>query len=84
MSVQELLATHTSKQLSEWAAFDEVYGFGDHKLYDVLAAIHEQIQLTNHLLGAAHFTDEDTENPIPAPDRLPRGGERKPVGDDEE
>lgn len=84
MSVRELLATHTSYELSEWEAFEEVYGFGDHKLYDVLAAIHEQVQLTNHLLGAAHFTKEDEENPIPAPKRLPRGGERQPDEDDEE
>jgi hypothetical protein len=84
MSVRELLASHTSHELAEWEAFDRVYGFGDEKLYDVLCAIHEQVQLTNHLLGAAHFTDEDTENPIPAPTRLPRGGERPPDEDDEE
>jgi hypothetical protein len=84
MSVRELLATHTSRELAEWVAYDRVYGFGDHKLYDVLAALHEQVQLTNHILGQAHFADEDNENPIPFPTPLPRGGEREPVEDDDE
>lgn len=89
MSVRELLATHTARELSEWQAFDRVYGFGDEHLHDVLADIHEQLQLTNHLLGAAHFTPEDAEpedNPIPPPDRYPRGRDQLPGydGDDEE
>jgi hypothetical protein len=85
MSVDELLKTHTSYQLAEWHANARVNGLSDPELFEVLAGIHEQIQLTNHLLGAAHFTDgEDGENPIPAPRRLPRAGERLPVEDDEE
>jgi hypothetical protein len=77
MPVRELLATHTARELSEWQAFDRVHGFGDARLEDVLAAIHEQLQLTNHLLGAAHFTPEDEpeENPVPPPERYPRGGD---------
>lgn len=84
MSVRELLASHTSWELAEWEAFDRVYGFGENRLFEVLADMHEQMQLTNHLLGAAHFADEDNENPIAAPDRYPRGGERAPAEDDEE
>lgn len=89
MSVRELLATHTSVELAEWQAFDRVYGFGDEHLHNVLADIHEQVQLTNHLLGAAHFTPEDEpdENPVPSPERYPRGSDQKPTpdeGDDEE
>jgi hypothetical protein len=84
MSVRELLASHTARELAEWEAYDRVYGFGDEKLHEVLAAIHEQVQLTNHLLGQAHFTDNDGEgNPIPEPSRYPRGGE-PPEEDDEE
>ena len=79
-----MLATHTSQELAEWRAFDRVYGFGDEKLHDVLAGIHEQLQLTNHLLGAAHFSDDDHENPIPPPTRLPRGGERPVAQEDSE
>lgn len=70
-----MLASHTSHELAEWEAYDRVYGFGDEKLHEVLAGMHEQLQLTNHLLGAAHFTDEETDNPIPEPIRYPRGGE---------
>lgn len=78
MKVSELLATHTSWELAEWQAFDVVHGFGDARIEAVLADIHEQLQMTNHLLGAAHFTPEDEpeENPIPPPTRYPRGGDR--------
>jgi hypothetical protein len=84
MSVKDLLASHTSYELTEWEAYERVYGFTDPKLYDLLAAIHEEVQLTNHLLGGAHFTEEGGENPVPAPTRLPRPGERLPVEEDEE
>lgn len=86
MSVRELLATHTSVELSEWQAFERVYGFGDEHVHDVLADIHEQLQLTNHLIGGAHFTPEGEpeENPIPEPERYPRGREQQPdYGDDD-
>lgn len=84
MSVRQLLASHTSQELSEWEAFDRVHGFGDERLCDVLTEIHYQVQLTNHLLGAAHFTEEDGENPIPVPKRLPRGGEYASLAEDDE
>lgn len=85
MSVRELLATHSSVELTEWQAFDRVHGFGDARLEAVLADIHEQLQLTNHLLGAAHFTpdDEPEENPIPPPERYRRGGEPPKEEEDE-
>lgn len=85
MSVRELLATHTSQELAEWRAFEAVYGFGDEHLHEVLAGIHEQLQLTNHLLGAAHFTPENEpeENPVPAPERYPRGRDQRPGMEDE-
>lgn len=86
MSVRELLATHTAHELSEWQAFDRVYGFGDEHVHDALGDIHEQLQLIAHLLGGAHFTPEGEpeENPIPAPERYPRGRDQRPSGDDEE
>jgi len=84
MSVRELLATHTSRELSEWVAYDNVYGFGDHKLYDVLAGIHEQIQVLNYMFGQANFANEEHENPIPKPERLARGGELPPQEEDDE
>lgn len=85
MSVRELLATHTSRELTEWQAFDRVHGFGDARLEAVLADIQEQLQLTNHLLGAAHFTPENEpeENPIPPPEHYRRGGEPEPSEDED-
>lgn len=85
MSVKELLATHTSYELSEWWAHASVNGLVDPELFELLAGMHEQIQLTNHLLGGAHFTEEGEENPIPAPMRVPRPGDKpEPEEDDEE
>lgn len=86
MSVRELLATHTSRELSEWQAFDSVYGFGDEHVHDALADIHEQLQFLNHLMGAAHFTPENSpeDNPVPSPTRYPRGREALQRSDEEE
>lgn len=84
MSVRELLATHTSKELAEWQAYERVYGHVGKGHSDVLADIHEQLQLVNHLLGAAHFTPEERpeENPIKPPRRYHRGGEVRPSVED--
>lgn len=84
MSVEELLSTHTSYQLSEWKANYRVNGLADPELFEVLAGIHEQLQLTNHILGAAHLTGEDDENPIPAPRRIPRTPGERPLEEDDE
>lgn len=84
MSVDELLNTHTSHQLAEWRANARVNGLTDPELFEVLAGIHEQLQLTNYILGAAHLQGEDEENPIPKPRRLPRAGEPASVEDEDE
>jgi hypothetical protein len=40
---------------------------------ETMAALHEQIQRLNHLLGAAHFTDrKHKKNPVPSPKHYPR------------
>jgi hypothetical protein len=88
-SSREVLARITSDELAEWIAFERVHGPID-STYErlLLNEIHYQIQLTNHLLGAAHFTDEDTdENPIDEPERMPlpwqwHKGEGESVGGD--
>jgi hypothetical protein len=70
-----LLATFSSVELSEWRAFERVHGFGEAAIHDVLSAIHEQLQLSNHLFGAANFMDENDEpedNPVAKPERYPR------------
>lgn len=79
-----MLATHTAYELAEWRAHDRVNGLVDPALFDILAQIQEQIQVTNWLIGAAHLTPEDEENPVPAPERLMRPGEAAPVEEDDE
>lgn len=79
MSVRELLATHTSRDLAEWRAFEFMNGFEDTWTQEVLSDIHEAIQWVAHLMGAIHMTedgDPDT-NPIPPPKRYPRRSERR-------
>ena len=84
MSVPELLSTHTSMELAEWRANARVNGLTDPEVFELLASIHEQIQVTNHILGAAHLTGDDDVNPIPKPVRIPRPGEKPELEDDEE
>lgn len=74
MSVRELLATHTSYELAEWRAFDLMYGLGDDEWTKMcLADIRREVAATNHLLGAAHFTEENDpdSNPVPSPESFP-------------
>jgi hypothetical protein len=69
-NVDKMLAEMTSEQISEWKAYELATGPLD-RGYDqrALAELHEQIQLTNYLLGAANFSDKDHENPIPEPQK---------------
>lgn len=82
-----MLEQITSRQLTEWQAYEMVAGAVDER-YDsnVLADIHEQLQQLNHLIGAAYFTEDDPEdNPIRKPSRYPRPDEMyQPEDDDEE
>jgi hypothetical protein len=69
-----MLGQITSRQLTEWAAYEKVSGPLDRR-YDqeALANIQEQLQYANYLLGAAHFTDKDNpDNPVPEPVRFAR------------
>lgn len=88
MSVRELLATHTSRELTEWQAYASVYGLEDPWVTEALGDIHEQLQYIAHLVGG-QYADDDHENPAPSPTRYPRPRElRKPyhfeVVEDEE
>lgn len=79
MPVRELLATHTSRELAEWRAFEFMNGFEDTWTQEVLSDIHEQIQWLAHLMGMIHMCEDgDTDsNPIPPPKRYPRRYERR-------
>lgn len=74
MPVREVLARHTSRELAEWAAYERFAGPIDPGYErEALAAIHEQLQYMNRLLGAAHFTDKkNPNNPAPEPEHYPR------------
>jgi len=67
----------SSLELAEWRAYERHAGplgngYGD----ETLAALHEQLQRANHLLGAAHFTDKKhRKNPVPKPEKYPRPSE---------
>ena len=60
--------------MTEWAAYERFAGpIGDGYLHEVLAALHEQIQLLNRMQGAAHFTDKKhRKNPAREPKHYPR------------
>lgn len=67
-----LLATHSSHELSEWMAFEQVYGpIGMKWDREVQAQLHELAQFQNYLLGA-QLSDEKTPNPAPKPEPLYR------------
>jgi hypothetical protein len=63
-----------SLELTEWEAYERYAGpLGDSYEREALAAVHEQIQRTNRVLGAAHFTDrKHKKNPVPEPKDYPR------------
>lgn len=66
-----MLSQMTSNQLSEWKAYEMVAGPLDRKFdQEVLAHIHEQLQLANFLSGQS-FVNKDTTNPVPSPQRYP-------------
>lgn len=80
MSVRELLATHTSRELAEWQAFELMHGFEDVWTAEALADIQQQLQAITYLTGAQFCEEGDDDgstNPIPKPERYPRRGDRR-------
>src|SRR6476660_8801124 len=70
MSVRQLLRSMDSAEISEWQAYERAFGpldraYGD----DMLARIHEQLQMLTHVQGAS---GAGKDNPVPAPKRVPR------------
>lgn len=67
-----LLATHSSYELTEWMAFEQVNGpIGAKWDREVLAQLHELTQFGNHLLGA-QMSDNKHPNQVPKPETIPR------------
>lgn len=68
MTVGELLSKIDAHELAEWEAFEVVNGpIGREYSDDMLACIHEVIQLGNYIQGFQY-----TDNPVPKPSRVTR------------
>lgn len=66
--VDGMLSEISSRQVAEWMAYERVEGPLDGSLRDdVLAGIHEQLQLIARLTGA-----QFKQNPAPEPEHVPR------------
>lgn len=72
--MEELLERITSRELTEWEAYERFAGpIGSGWQDEVMAGIHEQLQRLNRIQGAAHFTDKKhRKNPVPEPKDYPR------------
>lgn len=67
MTVPELLASHTSRQLREWMAYEIKAGpLGSRWDRDLMAELHFLVQWNLHLLGAKTPT-KNKKNPAPEP-----------------
>jgi hypothetical protein len=74
--VRELLATVDSYELSEWVAYERVFGpIGSRYNDEMLAQQHEILQSVAYLLGA-QVTPKGQKNPIPIPKHTPRPDEQ--------
>ncbi|WP_415840191.1 hypothetical protein [Nocardiopsis gilva] len=72
----ELLTRIDARELTEWQAYELVYGpLGPAYEREMLALAVEGEQRTHHLMGAAHFTDDKHPNPIDPPERIARPSE---------
>lgn len=73
MTVDELLRKISSRELTEWAAFERINGplgsqYGD----DMLANIHEQLQAVQYIVGKMAAGEDSI---VPLPHRMPRPSE---------
>lgn len=63
MTVAQLLSCISSRELTEWQAYEQATGpLGSRYSDDVLAAIHEQLQISNRMYG-----EQFEENMVPIP-----------------
>lgn len=76
MPVREMLKRIDARELTEWLAYEEIYGpIGTTYQDEALAAIHEKLQELLHATGAAHLTPKGKENPFSKPEHYPRPSE---------
>lgn len=82
MPVRDVLARHSSREISEWQGFERAYGPIDHTHQtELLTQLIEATQTVAYLVGAQLET-----NPMPTPKPMPRLGllNQLPEDDDPE
>lgn len=71
MTVDDLLNNVSSQELAEWEAYERALGpVGRQYDQDMLARIHEQLQMLTYVVGATN--SEKDKNPVPEPQQVPR------------
>lgn len=66
MPVREVLATHSSWELSEWMAYEKAYGPIDDDWRDnTLGEVHELLQGLVHLTAATNSKDGKSPETVP-------------------
>lgn len=69
--MDELLCGITAFEIAEWEAYERAFGpLGRQYEQDMLARVHEQLQMIAYVLGAANSRED--ENPVPEPQKVPR------------
>lgn len=67
MTVDDLLHSCSSQELAEWEAYERALGpVGRQYDQDMLARIHEQLQMLTYVLGATNV-EKAEDNPVPEP-----------------
>ena len=85
MTVEEMLSRISSAEIAQWQAYEKAFGpIGHQYSDDLLASIHEQLQVIAKLSGAALVSDSN-DNPVPNPRHTPRPPElfRPPEDEDD-
>ena len=80
MTVEQMLAVVSSRELAEWEAYERAYGpIGKRYSEEALANIADTLAIL-----LRHYGEQFDENPVPVPRKYPRPDEwfKAPVGDD--
>jgi hypothetical protein len=73
MPVEEVLTRTSSRELTEWIAYERLYGpVGNEWRDELQASIHELLQFANHLKGASMTSEKQRKNQVPKVKLYPR------------
>lgn len=74
LTVKQMLATMDSREYAHWIAYEKVHGYLDSRHhFEVMASIHEELQLLAYMFSQANFVKEGEEQgPVGKPIRYPR------------